>query len=155
MKQSIYDDVIMDHIKNARNYRELPEATRRAEGINPLCGDTFTVYLALEGDRIRDAAFQCSCCGISMASASVMTGLVRERTLEEAGRMVRAFTQRVRNAQSAEGEEIDADQQAILSVVRASPSRGNCAALAWHTLGAALRGEESTTLQPDGEPLAE
>src|SRR5690606_4276067 len=54
---SIYDDVIMDHIKNARNYRELPEATRRAEGINPLCGDTFTVYLALEGERIRDAAF--------------------------------------------------------------------------------------------------
>ena len=144
----------MDHIKNARNYRELPEATRRAEGINPLCGDTFTVYLALEGERIRDAAFQCSCCGISMASASVMTALVRERTVEEAGRMVHEFTQLVRDPQGSECSGVAADQLAILSVVRASPSRGNCAALAWHTLGAALRGEESTMLQPDGEPLA-
>ncbi|MCC7546359.1 MAG: SUF system NifU family Fe-S cluster assembly protein [Burkholderiales bacterium] len=145
----------MDHIKNARNYRELPEATRRAEGINPLCGDTFTVYLALDGERIRDAAFQCSCCGISMASASVMTGLVRDRTLEEAASMVSVFTRLVRSPADAGGVDVAADQHAILSVVRASPSRGNCAALAWHTLGAALRGEQSTTLQPDGEPLAQ
>ncbi len=145
----------MDHIKNARNYRELPEATRRAEGINPLCGDTFTVYLALEDERISDAAFQCACCGISMASASVMTGLLRERTVAEAAEMVRVFTALVRDPAGAEAAGVEADQQAILSVVRASPSRGNCAALAWHTLGAALRGEESTTLQPDGEPLAE
>lgn len=151
---SIYDDVVMDHIKNARNYRELPDATRRAEGINPLCGDTFTVYLALEGDRIREAAFQCSCCGISMASASVMTGLVRERTLDEAARMVREFTRLVRQPAQAEAAEVGQDQRAILSVVRASPSRGNCAALAWHTLDAALKGQESTVLQPDGEPTA-
>ncbi len=152
---SIYDEVILEHIRNARNYRELPDATRRAEGINPLCGDTFTVYLALEGERIRDAAFQCSCCGISMASASVMTGLVRDRSLDEAARMAHQFTQLVRHPADSEGAEVAADQQAILSVVRASPSRGNCAALAWHTLHAALRGEQSTTLQPDGQPLAE
>ncbi|MCW5620934.1 MAG: SUF system NifU family Fe-S cluster assembly protein [Burkholderiales bacterium] len=145
----------MDHIKNARNYRELPDATRRAEGINPLCGDTFTVYLALEGDRIREAAFQCSCCGISMASASVMTGLVRERTLDEAARMVREFTRLVRQPAQAEAAEVEQDQRAILSVVRASPSRGNCAALAWHTLDAALKGQESTVLQPDGEPATQ
>lgn len=152
---SIYDDVVMDHIKNARNYRELPDATRRAEGINPLCGDTFTVYLALEGDRIREAAFQCSCCGISMASASVMTGLVRERTLGEAAHMVREFTRLVRQPAQAEAAEVGQDQRAILSVVRASPSRGNCAALAWHTLDAALKGQESTVLQPDGEPATQ
>ena len=144
---SIYDDVIMDHIKNARNYRELPEASRRAEGINPLCGDTFTVFIALEGDRIRDAAFQCACCGISMASASVMTGLVKDRTLQEASDMVRVFTQLVRNPAESKAVGIAADQQAILSVVRASPARGNCAALAWRTLDAALRGEDSTTLE--------
>jgi len=152
---SIYDEVILEHIRNARNYRELPDATRRAEGINPLCGDTFTVYLALEGERILDAAFQCSCCGISMASASVMTGLVRGRKLDEAARMVRQFTRLVRDPGNAEGAEVAADQLAILSVVRASPSRGNCAALAWHTLDAALRGAHSTTLQPDGQPLEE
>jgi nitrogen fixation NifU-like protein len=144
--QSIYDEVILDHIKNARNYRELPEAQRRAEGINPLCGDTFTVYLALDGDRIREAAFQCSCCGISMASASVMTQMVRERTLEEAGRIVTAFTHLIRRPDEA-GEALDQDRAAILSVVRASPSRANCAVLAWHTLEAALKGESSTVLQ--------
>lgn len=148
MAQSIYDDVILDHIKNARNYRELPDASRRAEGVNPLCGDTFTVYLALEGERIRDAAFQCSCCGISMASASVMTGLVRERSLREAAAMVAHFKALVRRPQDA-ADDIDPGQQAVLSVVKASPSRGNCAVLAWHTLDAALKGETSTTL--DGE----
>jgi len=90
-----------------------------------------------------------------MASASVMTGLVRDRTLDEASQLVSEFTQLVRDPSGSESADVAADQQAILSVVRASPSRGNCAVLAWHTLGAALRGEESTTLQPDGEPLAE
>lgn len=146
--QSIYDDVILDHIKNARNYRELPSATRRAEGINPLCGDTFTVYLELDGERIRDAAFQCSCCGVSMASASVMTGMVRERSLQEAAAMVARFKELVRRPQEA-GEDIDPGQQAVLSVVKASPSRGNCAVLAWHTLDAALKGQASTTLDAE------
>ena len=73
MADSIYDDVILDHVRNARNYRPVPDADRRAEGVNPLCGDTFTVFLKVESGRIRDAAFQCECCGISMASASVMT----------------------------------------------------------------------------------
>lgn len=146
MAQSIYDDVILDHIKNARNYRELPSAQRRAEGVNPLCGDTFTVYLALEGERIREAAFQCSCCGISMASASVMTEMVRDRTLDEATALVKDFTRLVRRPEDA-GEDIDQGRQAVLSVVRASPSRGNCALLAWHTLNAALEGRESTVLQ--------
>ncbi|HZP88277.1 MAG TPA: SUF system NifU family Fe-S cluster assembly protein [Burkholderiales bacterium] len=151
MVQSIYDDLILDHIKNARNYRELPRAQRRAEGINPLCGDTFTVYLEIEGERIREAAFQCSCCGISMASASVMTQLVRERTLEEAAELVKSFTRLIRHPDEA-SEEMDEERRAILSVVRASPARGNCAALAWHTMGAALQGRDSLVLQPESRP---
>jgi nitrogen fixation NifU-like protein len=142
---SIYDEAILDHIKNARNYREVPDADRLAEGVNPLCGDTFKVYLKVDGGRIRDAAFQCECCGISMASASVMTELVRDRTLEEAGALVSEFRTLVRRR--GEGaESLDTGRQAVLSVVRTSPSRGNCALLAWHTLDAALRGEDSTTL---------
>src|SRR5688572_19258940 len=121
---SIYDDVILDHIRNARNYRQLPDADRRAEGINPLCGDTFTVLIKVEAGRIRDAAFQCDCCGISMASASVMTGLVRGRTLEESAQLIAEFREQVRTR--AAGEDLDAGRQAVLSVVRASPSRGNC-----------------------------
>ncbi len=144
MADSIYDEVILDHIKNARNYREVPDADRRAEGVNPLCGDTFTVFLKVDAGRIRDAAFQCECCGISMASASVMTDLVRDRTLEEAAQLVREFREQVRSR--AAGEDVDPGRQAVLSVVRATPSRGNCAVLAWHTLEAAIKGEESTTL---------
>ena len=144
MAESIYDDVILDHVRNARNYRPVPDADRKAEGINPLCGDTFTVYLKVEGGRIREAAFQCECCGISMASASVMTELVRDRTLEEAGQLVQEFRELVRKR--AEGTGLDTGRQAVLSVVRASPSRGNCAVLAWHTLEAAIRNEGSTTL---------
>ena len=72
-----YDDLIMDRIKNARGFRVLDDATHRAEGSNPLCGDEMTVYLTLAGERIESAAFQCTCCGISMASASIMTESVR------------------------------------------------------------------------------
>jgi nitrogen fixation NifU-like protein len=142
---SIYDEVVLDHIKNARNYREVRDADRRAEGINPLCGDTFRVYLKVDAGRIRDAAFQCECCGISMASASVMTDLVRGRTLEEASTLVREFRELVRTrGEGAQG--LDTGREAVLSVVRASPSRGNCAVLAWHTLDAAIKGEDSTIL---------
>src|SRR3954454_14402813 len=93
MSQSsaLYDDVILDHIKNARNYRAIEQPDRQAEGVNPLCGDSFTVYVNLDGDVIREAAFQCSCCGISMASASVMTEAVRGMTVERARALYQHF----------------------------------------------------------------
>jgi nitrogen fixation protein NifU and related proteins len=141
----------MDHIKNARNFGELPGADLRAEGVNPLCGDTFTVYVKVESERIRQASFECACCGISMASASVMTGLVLDRTLEEASALVREFKQMVRRPDEVDDAKLDTDRRAILSVVRASPSRGNCAVLAWHTLDAALHGADSAVLGGEGE----
>ena len=88
---TLYDDVILDHIKNARNYRVLEHADRKAEGVNPLCGDSFTVYVQLDGEVIRDASFQCSCCGISMASASVMTEAVKGKTVTQARELHRRF----------------------------------------------------------------
>ncbi|HET7159524.1 MAG TPA: iron-sulfur cluster assembly scaffold protein, partial [Burkholderiales bacterium] len=79
-----YDDLIMDHIKHARNYRVLEEANCMGEGSNPLCGDEIVLYIRIEDGYIADAAFQCSCCGISMASASIMTELARGGTVREA-----------------------------------------------------------------------
>ena len=67
-----YDELVMDHIKNARAYRVLEDATHQANGINPLCGDEMTVYLRISADRLDELAYQCSCCGVSMASASMM-----------------------------------------------------------------------------------
>ena len=141
---SLYDDVILDHIKNARNYRVLDRADRVAEGVNPLCGDTFTVYVQLDGEVIRDAAFQCSCCGISMASASVMTEAVKGRTLAQADELYRRFIGLLAKPGAPEADDLG--EVAVLAVVRAFPSRRDCAALAWHTLLAALEGRESMVL---------
>lgn len=140
----LYDDVMMDHIKNARNYRELSEATGSAEGVNPLCGDSFRVYVRIEDDIVRDAAFQCECCGISMASASIMTETVKGRTLPQARLAIREFEALV--AGDAHTGATHADLHAVLGVVRQFPSRVNCASLAWATLEAALDGRERATL---------
>jgi nitrogen fixation protein NifU and related proteins len=147
---ALYDDVILDHIKNARNYRVLDGADRLAEGVNPLCGDTFTVYVRLEGDTIRAASFQCSCCGISMASASVMTEAVKDKSVQQARELYRRFTALLADTEAAGESENrrreDLGEVAVLSVVRAFPSRRNCAALPWHTLAAALDGRSSMVL---------
>jgi nitrogen fixation NifU-like protein len=79
-----YDELIMDHIRNARNYRVLTDASHDAAGSNPLCGDEMRVYIRIDGRRIADAAFQCTCCGISMASASIMTTMLIGAATNEA-----------------------------------------------------------------------
>ena len=142
---TLYDDVILDHIKNARNYRALEHADRATEGVNPLCGDTFTVYVQLDGEVIRDVSFQCSCCGISMASASVMTEEVKGKTVAQARELHRRFIALLSDAAGPEAAD-DMGEVAVLSVVQDFPSRRNCAALAWHTLAAALEGRESMVL---------
>jgi nitrogen fixation protein NifU and related proteins len=141
----LYDDVILDHVKNARNYRVIEHADRSAEGVNPLCGDSFTVYVQLDGDTVRDASFQCSCCGISMASASVMTEAVKGKSVERVRELYRSFT-RMLSAPEAAAPGDDLGELALMSVVREFPSRRNCAVLAWQTLDAALRGRTSMTL---------
>jgi len=147
MSQSsaLYDEVILDHIKNARNYRAIENANRQSEGVNPLCGDSFTVYVQLDGDVIADAAFQCSCCGISMASASVMTEAVRGQTVERARALYQHFVRMVSDEETPEALD-DMGELAVLGVVRDFPSRRNCAVLAWHTLAAALDGRAQTTI---------
>jgi nitrogen fixation protein NifU and related proteins len=136
---NLYDEVILDHIKNARNYRVMEDANRTAEGVNRLCGDTLSVYVRLEGGVIQDASFQCSCCGISMASASVMTEAVKGGTVAEAEELCRRFSQVVSGAGEVEALD-DLGEVAVLGVVRAFPARRNCALLAWETLVAALEG---------------
>jgi nitrogen fixation NifU-like protein len=138
--KSLYSEVILDHIKNARNFYELKDANRRAHGVNPLCGDTFNVYASVEGDRVVDAAFQCECCGISMASASIMTETVKGKTVLEARTLFRSFEKLLRNPDAALSLSGDAGQLPMLELIREFPSRVNCALLGWHTLDAALDG---------------
>jgi nitrogen fixation NifU-like protein len=145
-KRSLYDDVVMDHIRNARNYRAIPGASHVAEGINPLCGDTFSLYVRVEGGLVREAAFQCECCGISMASASIMTELVTDRNVEEALALAREFDLLVNAQAQPEGSRLSGSALAILDLIRESPSRMNCARLSWATLEAALDGRSQAVV---------
>ncbi len=144
--KSLYNEVILDHIKNARNFQALPDADRKSHGINPLCGDTFNVYVKLQGDRVTQAAFECECCGISMASASIMTEAVKGRSVAEVKALLRHFEGLIRHPGAPADPPEGAAEIAMLELIVDFPSRVNCALLGWHTLEAALDGQESTTL---------
>lgn len=134
--KNLYDDVIMDHIRNVRNYRKPEGANREAEGSIPLCGDILTVYLKLRGEIIEDIGFQCSCCGISMASASIMTESVKGKNKSEAKSIFQHFSRLL--AQTQPDGPPNTDDLSVLAAVREFPSRINCATLAWETLEQAL-----------------
>jgi nitrogen fixation NifU-like protein len=143
-----YDDLIMDHIRNARNYRAPEVFDRQASGVNPLCGDEMLVYVKLEGDRIADAAFQCTCCGISMASASAMTELVKGETVADARRELRDFVSALRSPGQAASHALASEKLALIDTVRKFPARVRCAILPWVTLEGALSGEHEVVTVP-------
>ena len=134
--RDLYQEVILDHSKAPRNFRELPNANHRAEGYNPLCGDHFTVYLELDGDSIRDISFQGSGCAISKASASMMTQSLKGKTREEAEKLFEQFHKLV--TRGANGSVGELGKLAVFSGVSEFPVRVKCATLAWHTLQAAF-----------------
>jgi nitrogen fixation NifU-like protein len=140
--RDLYQDVILEHSKAPRNYRELPAANHKAEGFNPLCGDRFTVYVALEGDAIRDISFQGSGCAISKASASMMTQIVKGKTMAEAKKIFGRFHEMVTGHAPAGGNESELGKLTVFSGVSEFPVRVKCATLAWHTLHAALEGKQ-------------
>jgi len=134
----LYDDLIMDHIKNARNYRALDHVDLTATGSNPLCGDELTVYLRIEHERVEEIAFQCTCCGISMASASIMTEMVKGQDAADARRLLRAFASLLNGLADFDSNGVAPGQRAILATARKYPARARCAALPWATLEEAL-----------------
>src|SRR5438128_11881337 len=143
--RELYQEVILEHSKAPRNFRDLKAANRKAEGYNPLCGDHFTVYLDVEdggGDkgRIRDISFQGSGCASSKASASMMTQSVKGKTREEAERLFEQFHKLVTG--QANGNQADLGKLAVFSGVSQFPVRVKCATLAWHTLQAAMEGKQ-------------
>ena len=139
--RDLYQEVILEHSKAPRNYRELAGANQHAEGYNPLCGDHFTVYLNLEGDSIADISFQGSGCAISKASASMMTQAVKGKSREEAHKLFDRFHKLVTTGES-NGNRPELGKLAVFSGVSEFPVRVKCATLAWHTLQAALEGKQ-------------
>jgi nitrogen fixation protein NifU and related proteins len=139
--RDLYQEVILDHSKRPRNFHALADANRRAEGYNPLCGDRETVFLRLEGDRVRDVAFQGTGCAISTASASMMTESVKGKSREEAEALFERFHDLITGQN---GESADLGKLAVFSGVREYPVRVKCATLPWHTLKAALASDGAT-----------
>jgi len=132
----LYQQVILDHNRNPRNFKRIESANRKAEGNNPLCGDRIQLYVLLEGDTITDIGFQMpqgSGCAISKASASLMTDAVKGKTAADAETMFQLFRDMLSGGTNAPGK------LAVFSGVRAFPSRIKCANLAWHALHAALQ----------------
>jgi nitrogen fixation protein NifU and related proteins len=139
---SLYQDLILDHNRAPRNYREMADANRRVEGNNPLCGDRLTLWLKMEGDTILDAAFQGSGCAISRASASLMTTAVKGKTRNEAEALFERFHRLVTGTLTPQETE-SLGKLAAFGGVSEYPVRIKCASLSWHALKAALN-------QPNG-----
>jgi nitrogen fixation NifU-like protein len=136
---ALYQEIILDHNRAPRNFRRLEDADRSAEGYNPLCGDQFTVFVKLEGDRVADVSFVGKGCAISMAAGSLMTTLIKGRKKSEAAELIDLF-KRLVTGQTAAGGSVPA-QLAPFTGVSGFPERVKCATLPWHALKAALESQ--------------
>jgi len=144
--RELYQDIILDHGRHPRNFRALEQPTHLAKGHNPLCGDRVTVYLAMDGDRIGDVSFQGRGCAISTAAASLMTEVLKGKTVEEAKALFARFHAEVTGGDPVEVPEAlaeDSERLEPLTGVKAYPARVKCATLAWHAFEAALKGGET------------
>ena len=139
--RELYQQVILDHNKNPRNFREMEDATSRVDGYNPLCGDHYTIFLKTEGDTIAEVSFTGSGCAISKASASVMSSTVKGKSKAEAERLFETFHRLVTGDPSSLSAA-DLGRLAAFSGVSEFPARVKCATLAWHTLRSALEGRD-------------
>ena len=147
--RDLYQDMILEHSKKPRNFRSLPQANRKAEGYNPLCGDHFTVFLQLENDEVKDISFEGSGCAISKASASMMTASLKGKTKSQAQELFARF-HRLVTSQATEAHDggVDIGKLVVFSGVSEFPVRVKCATLAWHTMLAALE-EKSDTVSTE------
>jgi nitrogen fixation NifU-like protein len=139
--RELYQQIILDHNKNPKNFGELPEANHQAEGYNPLCGDRVNLYLKLENDKILDVRFVGSGCAISKASASVMTTEIKGKTIAEARQLFKKFQKVITGESDADAHSAELGKLVVFAGVRQFPVRVKCAALAWHTLMAAFEDE--------------
>ena len=140
--RELYQEIILDHSRHPRHFGALEGANHVAEGHNPLCGDRVKVFLKTDaGDRIADVSFEGRGCAISVASASLMTEMLKGRTIAEAERLMGGFLHMVKGENAAGLEGDDRDRLEVMAGVSAFPMRVKCATLAWHAMKAALDDE--------------
>ena len=144
--RDLYQQVIMDHNKKPRNFREMTNANHLAHGNNPLCGDALVVFVKMKGDVIEDVSFQGSGCAISVASASLMTEALKGKTKAEA----EALHTQMHNQLT--GEEFDPSTLGKLEVlggVKEFPARVKCATLSWHTMNTAMDSDHDISVSTE------
>ncbi|MDX1583058.1 MAG: SUF system NifU family Fe-S cluster assembly protein [Thermoanaerobaculia bacterium] len=139
--RELYQQVILDHNRNPKNFGPLESANREAEGYNPLCGDHYTIYLEIEDDIVKNAAFDGSGCAISKSSASVMTQILKGKSLNEATELFGKF---IRMVKGELDDTSDLGKLAVFEGVREFPTRTKCATLSWHAMKNALEGAQET-----------
>ena len=144
--KELYQEIILDHGKNPRNLRKTENFNKDAKGYNPLCGDKVHVFLKLnENKKIEDISFEGSGCAISMASASIMTDLVRDKEEKEAKDLIKDFLDMIKEKPELVTKSLSEDEKTklmSLSGVKQYPMRVKCATLAWHTLTSAMKNSQ-------------
>ena len=144
--KQLYQDIILDHGKSPRNFGKCIGYNSDAKGYNPLCGDLVQIYLKLDSKkRVEDVTFEGSGCAISMASASIMTDLVKGKSYEVAKKIIDSFLNMIKNSTEMESDDLNDDQKTkimSLSGVKQFPMRVKCATLSWHTLISAMEGRK-------------
>jgi nitrogen fixation NifU-like protein len=144
--RDLYQQVIMDHKKKPRNFREITDANHMAHGNNPLCGDALVVYVKMNGDVIEDVSFQGSGCAISVASASLMTESLKGKTLAEAEELY----ENVHKALTGEDDAAElTGKLQVLAGVKEFPARVKCATLSWHTVHAAVDNDHDISVSTE------
>jgi nitrogen fixation NifU-like protein len=152
---ALYQEVILDHNRKPRNFREIEGADRRIEGRNPLCGDHVTIWLKLDGDRVSDISFKGTGCAVSKSSASLMTAAIKGKTVAEAQVLFERFHDMV-TGKLPDGQRETMGSLAALGGVSKFPVRVKCASLAWHAMKSALdQGPAEVTTDFEGPPQTE
>ena len=144
--KELYRDIILEHGKSPRNFGKCEKHTHEAKGHNPLCGDQVQIYLKLNNKKkVENLTFEGSGCAISIASTSIMTELVKGKTIEVAKKIIIHFLDMIKNTSEIKSKDLDEDQKTkimSLSGVKQYPMRVKCATLAWHTLTSAIEGKK-------------
>ncbi len=152
--EALYQEVILDHNRKPRNFREIENADRRVDGRNPLCGDEVTLWVKLDGDKVVDISFKGTGCAVSKSSASLMTSAVKGKTVAETRVLFDRFHEMI-TGKLPVGEREQMGSLAALGGVSKYPIRVKCASLAWHALKSALEGGGEVSTEHEGPPVLE
>lgn len=152
--KQLYQEVILDHNRKPRNWGTLDNASHRAEGLNPLCGDHIWVSLRVADDKIEQVAFEGQSCAICKASASMMTANVKGKRVDEAEALIREFREMATGKLDVAAQPNHLGRLSVFAGVKDLPSRVKCAILPWHTLHAAFAQQASASTEGEQDPFA-